>query len=98
MSNGNSTTVNINLFIRNTYLIDAIYSLTRKGFVDLKEINILLAQSGRLQHFGDSERGANAHDAWRYTDDGCKDEFANDGEVEAFGDGTAGEENGCCSI
>jgi hypothetical protein len=79
MPDSNGTTVNVDLFIRNTNSVDRVDSLTSEGFVDLEEIDIVLAQSGALQHFGNSIGGTDTHDAWGNADYGCENEFADDG-------------------
>jgi hypothetical protein len=98
MPDGNGTTMNVDLFIRNADTVDRVDGLAGEGLVDFEEIDIVLAQSSALQYFGNSIGGTDTHDAWGNTDHRSENELADDGEAEAFSDGATGEKNGCCSI
>lgn len=86
MANSNRTTVNINFLEWNTNLLDAEDGLTSKGFIDFIEIDIVFGQTGLFENLGDSICGADTHNSWRDTDDGCGNEFANNRKTETFRD------------
>ena len=68
--------------------------LAGKRLVDFVEVDLLLLQAGLLEHSGDSERRANAHDPGRDADDGGGDKPAKDGQPEPLRDRAACEKDG----
>jgi hypothetical protein len=98
MPNGNRTPIQINLLMGDLQVINREQSLRRERLVDLEKINVPEGKSRQMEDAGNGVGGADTHDAGGHADGGCRDEFAEDGEVEAFCDGAAGEDDGCCAV
>ena len=88
----------VHLLKRNTEVLNGHDGLTGERLIDLEEIDILQGQTGKVEDLGNSIGGSDTHNLGRDTDDGRGDELAEDGETEALGGGSFGEEDGSCAI
>lgn len=98
MPNSNRPPIQINLLMGDLQVINREQSLRRERLVDLEKVNVLEGESCQVEDAGDGVGGADTHDARGHADGGCCDEFAEDGEIEAFCDGAASEDDGCCAV
>jgi len=88
VTNGDRTTVEVDLLVRQAKLLNAIDSLGCKRLVDLEKVDIICRKAGLGEHLGDGERRANAHDAWGNAGGASGNKLANDRETETLGNRT----------
>jgi len=62
MSESDSTTFWVNLTHIKPDLIDGVECLTREGFIEFVDVDLVLADAGTSQQLGDGEGRANTHD------------------------------------
>jgi len=68
----------VQLFLGNTELLDAVSSLARKGFIDLKNVNVVDLEAGILEGCWDGQSGTNTHDVRRHSSNSKADNSAVD--------------------
>lgn len=98
MSEGNSTTLGVNLLGIELQDVHAVQSLTGEGFVEFIDIDIGGLETSLLEGLGDSESGADTHDLRGDTSDGVGDPSGDDGKTELFSGGSSGQEDGSSTI
>ena len=98
MADGNRTTVEVDLLVRQAKLLNGIHSLGCKSLVDLEEVNIIRPKARQAKHLGDGKSGANAHDAWGNTDSTRSDKLADDRKTEELGSRPPREKDGSSTI
>lgn len=94
MSKGDGTALWIDLVLWNAELVDAPHALAGKGLVNLKDVDLVLAHAGLVQHDGDGGPRPDAHEQRFDADDAGLHEFADNGLPEALGDAAPHHEHG----
>ena len=94
MPKGDRAALGIDLVERDAQLVDAPQTLTGEGFVDLEDVDVVLADAGLLERDRDGFPGPDAHKEWRDANDRGRDEFAEDGLAELLGCGALHEQDG----
>jgi len=77
-----------------TKYVNAVDGHGGEGLVDLDDIDIVLGQAVLGEDLWDGGGGADTHDSWGNTGDGCADEFGEDWLAEFDGFGSLHEEDG----
>ena len=98
VTNGDGTSVDVDLVPAETKLLDTVSGLRGEGFVDLKEINVLKLETGLLDGGGDGNSGSDSHDSGVDTNNGGGAEDSHHLESKLLGDRTAHSEDNSSTI
>lgn len=98
VTEGDGTTLGVDLLDGGTDLLDGVDGLGGEGLVDLKDVNIVDGQASALDGDGDGEGRTDTHDARGHTDDGGGDVFAEDLEAELLGGLALHEQDGSSTV
>lgn len=94
MTEGDSTTLGVDLLRGQAKLVDAPHALGGKGLVDLVDVDIILVDAGLLEGNGNSGPGADTHEQGLDTDNAGSDVLADDLLAQALGSGALHEQDG----
>jgi len=98
MTNGNSSTPWVDLFVWDSDLVDGIESLRGECLIDFIKVNIILGDAVLLQQLGDGVGGTDAHDPRGYANNRSTNKLADNGEAQLLGNRTSGEKDGSSTI
>jgi len=88
----------VQLFLGNTELLDAVSSLARKGFIDLKNVNVVDLEAGILEGCWDGQSGTNTHDSWWDASNSEAEDSSVNFTSELNSDIASGQQNARCAI
>lgn len=93
VAEGNSTTLGVDLLLRQAKLVDTPHALRGEGLVDLEDVDIILSDASLLQSDGDGLPGANSHEKGLDANNAGGDVLANDLLAQALGSGALHEQD-----
>lgn len=94
MTEGDSTTLGVDLLLGQAKLVDTPHALGGKGLVDLVDVDIILGDAGLLKSNGDGLPGADTHEEGLDADNAGGNVLANDLLAQALGSGALHEQDG----
>ena len=98
VTEGNGTTLGVDLVDINLGLMDGEESLRGKGLVNLVNVNVVNSETNILQDSGDGVSGTNTHDLRRNTNSSSMHKLAQNRLAELLGDRAAHQKNGASTI
>mmetsp|Transcript_235 Transcript_235/g.473 ORF Transcript_235/g.473 Transcript_235/m.473 type:complete len:335 (+) Transcript_235:92-1096(+) len=84
VTQGDGTTLGVDLGHVNAEFLNAVDRLAREGLVDLKDIDVIQAQTGLLDRRGDGLRRSDAHNIRGHAHDRVRTQSAQDGQAEGL--------------
>ena len=93
VTEGDGTTLRVQLGGRHAELLHAVASLGGEGLVNLEDVNIIHAEASTLESLGDGKGGSNAHNLRWDTSDGKSNDSADDFAAVLLSDVSAGEQD-----
>jgi len=98
MAEGNCTSLWVQFLSRNTQLIDAIWCLRGKGFVDLEDVDVIHGETTSLKRSRDSKGRTNSHNL-RWNTCYCKAHYSAIDTAAEFGCNISSRQKNCgCAI
>lgn len=94
MTEGDSTTLGVDLLGGQAKLVDTPHALGGKGLVDLVDVDLILGDAGLLESNGDGSPGADTHEEGLDTDNAGGDVLADDLLAQTLGSGALHEQDG----
>ena len=98
VSKGNSTTLGVDLFLRNTQFVGAPHALRGEGLVDLVDVDIVLGDTSLLQGNRDGLPGTDTHQEGLDTDHAGGDVFADDLLAQTLSGGPLHQQDGSSTV
>lgn len=94
VTEGNGTTLGVDLLLGQAKLVDTPHTLGGKGLVDLEDVDIILGDASLLQGDGNGLPGANTHQKGLDANNAGGDVLADDLLAQALSGGTLHEQDG----
>ena len=94
MTEGDGTTLGVDLLDWEAKLVDAPHALGGESLVDLVDVDIILGDAGLLEGNGDGSPGADTHEQGLDTDNAGSDVLADDLLAQTLGGGALHEQDG----
>lgn len=98
MTEGDSTTLGVDLLSGQAKLVDAPHALGGKGLVDLEDVDLILGDAGLLESNGNGGPGTDTHQEGLDTDNAGGDVLADDLLAQTLGSGALHEQNGGSTV